>query len=215
MVIGGDRAWLTTAAPGRVRLPVLLAVAAAALAGLYLGRATDQPAPPSMIEGQTSVPAIARIFGVCMGVNGQEALERVWGAGKRFRAGHPNGGEAWVLGSTSICTDGFAMVGEGYCLESLTWEEQQADRSQAPTIGPLPAGHGWLGAIELGASRRQVRRLTKSLGPPNRRDANTWEWRATGYSHPGHSEVMGQYRYWRAALTFSGDCLVRIDLDCG
>src|SRR5262249_50880124 len=73
--------------------------------------------------GRTSVPTIAGLLGVRVGYNGQKALERKLGPGRRSVGGHPNSRQMWRTRAPmgEIETEGFNLNREGYVIESLTW----------------------------------------------------------------------------------------------
>src|SRR5262249_55923012 len=70
---------------------------------LQYGPAKNPPDPPP------SVPPIARLLGVRIGFNGQDALIHQFGAGVRTTGGHPGGCVSWLTRcpSAHVVTDGF------------------------------------------------------------------------------------------------------------
>ena len=164
---------------------------------------------------RTSVPKIARLLGVRVGYNGQDALERTLGEGARFVSGHPNGREIWRVRSprSVIETDGFNINRESLVLEELSWTLAGAEKS-FPVAKRLPRRSGWMGTISLGATKQDVERLTYNILPPPKKKGDKWTWQAKGFVKPALAQAQDAYRLWTAALTFRENHLVSIDLNC-
>jgi hypothetical protein len=167
-------------------------------------------APP---HRTTSVPAIARLLGVRVGYNGQDALTRQFGDGLHTTGGHPGGRKLWYtrLPSGLIETDGFDYNDEGLVLESLYWSLDTATDPTIPFVRHLPHHAGWLGVIIPGMTMAQVAQLTSGLLPAPQREGNVWKWTAKGFVRPSRIND-GVYTTWTATLTFQNGALDSIDV---
>jgi hypothetical protein len=174
------------------------------------------PLPENSAEPPTSVPAIARILGVRVGWNGQERLERQFGAGVRSVSGHPNGAERWYTRRPEgdICTDGFSLNKEGEVLESIWWHLNEHTAQDAPFVRRLPRHAGWLGVIYPGMTERQVARLIAGKKLPHPKKAGgVWTWMAKGYVRPNPVNY-DVYDSWTARLEFRQGRLASIEVKC-
>lgn len=167
-------------------------------------------------DPKTSIPAIARLLGVRIGINGRDRLERKFGTGSYSVGGHPNGIETWRTRSPKgeIVTEGFCYNDEGEALENVDWSLESKSDSTIPRIHHLPYNAGWMGVINLGMTKAQVAQLTaKRLPPPKTEFEDEWIWEAKGFYRP--SPVNGDvYRKWSATLIFEHDRVASIDVAC-
>ena len=169
-------------------------------------------APSLAARRRSSVPPIASILGLQVGVSGQAALERRLGKGFHSVGGHPNGRLSWRTRSPEglLDTDGFSFVADdSLALEELNWS-LKTNHKRLPTAR-LPRRAGWLGTIVPGMSEAEVRRLTAKLPPP-KKHGNTWEWTAEGYFRPMLAQQQPYFTEWSAELEFKKGRLDRISL---
>jgi hypothetical protein len=161
------------------------------------------------------VPAIARLLGVRVGLNGQDALTRRFGDGTHTTSGHSGGRVTWhtLAPPGYITADGFNFNREGEVLESLDWDAGAANDPRTPSARRLPLRPGWLGTVNLGMTIAQVRELTTDVLPPPSINGAVWTWKAGGFVRPSpvNSDV---YTSWTAELTFNAGRLVGIELAC-
>jgi hypothetical protein len=166
-------------------------------------------------DPHVSIPAIARLLGVRVGYNGQEALERQFGSGLAVTGGHPGGRKLWKTHhpSGSVETDGFSYNHEGLVLETLSWTLGTIGDPKIPSVRRLPRHAGWLGMVYPGMTQAQVSELTAHRLPAPRKAGNVWTWKATGFVRPNRNNE-DVYTTWTAKLTFGRQHLISIDLEC-
>ncbi len=207
-----------------VVVQALLAAALVAASCPSLGagpRVRRGHARPALVIGRNgkdppmSVPAIARILGVRVGYNGQDALQHQFGKGLATLGGHPDGRKTWLTRKPLgyITTDGFNHNPEGLALESLSWGLDPPMDKKIPYVRALPRGAGWLGSIVPGMSRQQVAALTSRMPTKPILKPGRWIWREKGFVRPASTEYV-VYTNWTAQLTFDKDVLTTIDVEC-
>lgn len=167
-------------------------------------------------DPKTSVPDIARIFGLKVGYNGRKRLERLFGHGAYSVPDNPDGGEIWRTRKpkTGIYTEGFCRNKEGEVLEEVDWYMESQDHRSTPLAHHITHDSGWMGLVNLGMTKEEVARLTgQRLPPPTIEHGDTWVWNAEGFVRPNssHTDV---YRKWTARLNFDNERLTAIALVC-
>lgn len=169
---------------------------------------------------RSSVPAIAQLLGVRVGVNGQKKLERVMGEGRHMIGGHPNSHEVWQTASPAgtIETEGFSLNEDGYVVESLSWSASDSrhtsSSSDFPLARKLPSNSGWLGTVNLGMTKQDVERLTKGKLPAPAKRGEVWVWKAQGFVRPKFQNGQPPFQLWTATLRFKHDRLTDIEVEC-
>lgn len=166
-------------------------------------------------DPRQSVPAIARILGVRVGLNGQDALQRQFGKGLATVGGHPDGRKTWLTPRplAYITTDGFSHNAEGLTIESITWGLDPPQDKRIPFVRALPPDAGWLGTVTPGMTRKQVQALTARLPQKPVVKLDRLVWTDRGFIRPSRTNAE-VFNKWIVQLVFEGDTLTTIDIEC-
>ncbi len=170
--------------------------------------------PYDVVSGDppVSVPDIARVFGIRVGVNGRDRLERRLGQGIYSVGGHSNGVETWITDNSEcqLVTEGFEHNREGEVVTYLEWTYQGSKNVKKRSRA---GKNGWLKKIEPGISRQETLALLPANMKPAHPEQNMWQWTHSGFLRPNavNEDV---YTDWKATLEFKHNRLVIIRVTC-
>ena len=160
-----------------------------------------------------SIPTIARIAGIRVGLDSIERMQRMHGTFMAITGGHSGGGRVWDLSKfgLELHADGFEYSRRGRVVDEV-WLSSYGGPHRVLT-GRSVRRIGWLRAVVPGQSMLQVRRLTARLPKPRIR-GDVWTWRATGFARTTSNATM-PFLDWTAKLTFRSGRLDEIHVtDC-
>jgi len=195
---------------------IVLLLSLQAMGNCRLPQHYKHPTNNTRHDPSTSVPSIARLLGVRVGFNGQQALIQNFGDGLHSTGGHPGGMIHWNTHHPSgyIETDGFSYNEEGLAIEQLYWALDRPSDPKIPFVRHLPRHAGWLGVVYPGMTTKQVSQLTTSRLPVPLKKGEVWVWQAKGFVRP--SPVNEEtYTTWTAKLTFQKGVLNSIEIRIG
>jgi hypothetical protein len=184
----------------------------AALFGLTLLANTPKGLAGGM-AGQTSIPRIARIGRIHIGLSTQDELARTWGEGKTIIGGHPNSGRLWRVQGTSwiLKTDGFEYSTRGLVVDSLAIYRDPQSFSSPELLDSVPntrlprSAFAWAGEISPGMSRHQVVEFLKQRSLPIHFTPDGCQTAASGFSPLSSS--MDPLQTWTISFVFTNGTL--------
>jgi hypothetical protein len=156
------------------------------------------------------VPQIGRVFGLRIGLDTMEQLERRLGPGKAITGGHPHGARLWISSDRLwvICADGFDYGHGGRLVQDF-----RLDRNDGSIKAPIArsADLGVLARIRPNMSRTEVREAIARLKGRRVGDA---------FSQTGKADVkhatnphVDHLREWRASFGFESRGLTTITFE--
>lgn len=185
-------------------------------------------------EGRpASVPRMAHICGMVVGVSRRATAERSLGRGRIAVGGHPGGGRLWRVAKPScyLYVDGFDLpVLDTVVLSASCPVPRDPVSGTAWRSGDLPCSRirgssvSWVGGVRLGMTKKEVmRRVRRALGhggrPVNPDLRSSWKVQADYvFELDGRGFVRLRkgvsYRKWGATLGFWRNRLTLIAICC-
>ncbi len=199
---------------------------AASVAGLLWGLAVLSCLGDDKFTSATNVPpmvipATAQVGKVQVGVTTMEQLEAVFGKGRPFTGGHPQGAREWCSKPTGWCiyADGFDYNNTGRVVESF---EISAVRIKAGSvfdadskIRQTTVGKdelAFFGGISIGMERSKAMDILAKRGIVPTLAGNMITWSEKGHVHIDRPNEI-TYTNWTGRLTFRNNKLDDISIN--
>jgi hypothetical protein len=177
--------------------------------------------PASSLSAKSSVPDLASICGVQVGVDFMGALEKRIGPGQPCLGGHSHSGRCWhaFAADGDIYADGFYYPDHSPHEVRDDWVIDEFSLTAGPPDYFAPSAEisrkraSFMGVVSLGMTKTETLRLLKDRLPPPKIDGSALVWAANGFHRINRTNDC-VVRAWSAKLTFRDDKLEKIETEC-